>query len=103
MPTDEELRIATLEARVEALEGVLVRRSEELRILQQHLSKRDLIILGRVREGLAPLPLRAYDPDFWRETVDLEAGGVEEVLTELWGSLYPPAPTTSPAEQAAGA
>jgi hypothetical protein len=95
MPTDEALRIAALEAQVEALKRALSRRSEELRILQRHLSKRDLIILARLQEGLPPLPLRAYEPDFWRETIDLEAVGVEEVLADLWRSLYPAASPTS--------
>lgn len=91
MPTVEELRIATLEAQVEALEGALARRSEELRRLQRYLSKRDLMILSRLQEGLPPLPLRAYDPNLWRETIDLEAVGVEEALADLWLSLYPAA------------
>jgi hypothetical protein len=97
MASAEEKRIAELEARVAGLEEALVRRSREFRLLQRHLSKRDLVVLSRLAEGLTPLPLRASEPAFWRETTDFEATGVEEVLQDLWGSLYPNA---TPAELA---
>lgn len=89
MTPPEKIRIAELEARVHALEAALARRSDELRRLQRHLSKRDLIALARLSEGLLPLPLRAYEPALWRETTGLEEASVEDVLLDLWRSLYP--------------
>lgn len=91
MSDPAEIRIAELEARVQALEAALTRRSEQLRQLQSLLSARDLIALARLAEGLLPLPLRAYEPALWRETTELEEASVEDVLNDLWRSLYPDA------------
>ena len=90
MPESEEQRtIARLEARVAALEAALERRSRELRLIQRHVCKRDLILISRLQAGLPPLPFGAYEPEFWRETTALTAAEVEETLTDLWRSLAP--------------
>jgi hypothetical protein len=90
MPESEEQRtIARLEARVEALEAALERRSRELRLIQRHVCKRDLIQISRLLAGLPPLPFGAYEPEFWHETTALTAAEVEETLTDLWRSLAP--------------
>lgn len=89
---DSELRIARLEGRVAALEDALERRSEEVRLLQQHLSQRDLAQWERLASGLSPLPQLACEPGFWRETRELSEAEVPETLSALWSSIYPSAP-----------
>jgi hypothetical protein len=59
--------IARLHARVAGLEAALERRSRELRLIQQHVCSRDLIVVSRVCAGL-PLAKGAYDPSLWIET-----------------------------------
>jgi len=85
----EQREIARLEARVAALEEALEERSRELRMIQRHVCHRDLLLISRLRAGLPPLPLGAYEPAFWRETTDLSAADVEETLQDLWTSLVP--------------
>jgi hypothetical protein len=87
--SEEQRTIARLEARVEALEAALERRSRELRLIQRHVCKRDLILISRLLAGLPPLPFGAYEPEFWQETTALKAAEVEETLTDLWRSLTP--------------
>jgi hypothetical protein len=93
----DERRIAYLEARVASLEAALEERSREMRLLQKHLCKRDLVLLSRLRSGLPPLPRGAYEPGFWRETTQFTPADVEETLTDLWRSLAPAA--SAPGEQ----
>lgn len=81
--------IARLEARVAALEAALERRSRELRLIQRHVCKRDLILISRLMAGLPPLPFGAYEPAFWQETTALTQAEVEATLTDLWRSLAP--------------
>jgi hypothetical protein len=88
--TDEQRTIARLEARVTALEAALERRSRELRLIQRHVCKRDLILISRLQAGLPPFPFGAYEPEFWHETTALTPAEVEETLTDLWRSLTPP-------------
>lgn len=88
---DPRRAIARLEARVAALEEILAERSRELQLIQQHVCRRDLLLISRLRAGLPPLPRGAYDPAFWRETVELENADVEETLSDLWASILPPA------------
>ncbi len=83
------LRIARLEARVAALEGALVRRSNELRELQRHLPGRELLNLSRLAGGLPPVPRGRYDLEVWRETTALSTANVEVTLLDLWQSLAP--------------
>lgn len=82
-------RIAELEAQVAALEAALQRRSRELRVLQGHLCRRDLITLSRLSAGLPALARGAYEPELWRETTEFTAAQVDETLTDLWQSLVP--------------
>ncbi|HYG61643.1 MAG TPA: hypothetical protein VEL74_03610 [Thermoanaerobaculia bacterium] len=89
MESEEQRTIARLEARVEALEAALERRSRELRLIQRHVCKRDLILISRLLAGLPPLPFGAYEPAFWQETTALTPAEVEETLTDLWRSLAP--------------
>jgi hypothetical protein len=86
---DEREAIARLEARVATLEAALERRSRELRLIQKHVCKRDLVLISRLLAGLPPLPLGAYEPDFWHETTALTAAEVDETLADLWKSLTP--------------
>lgn len=88
-PTPDERRIARLEARVAALEAALAARSRELRLIQRHVSPRDLVTVSRLLAGLPPLPRGAYEPALWRETAALATADVEETLTDLWTSLTP--------------
>ncbi len=83
------LRIARLEARVEALEAALLRRSDELRALQRLLPGRELLNLSRLKGGLPPLASGSYDLDVWRETTQLTTANVEDTLRDLWQSLTP--------------
>jgi hypothetical protein len=87
-PDAGALRIAYLEAQVEALEAALTERSRELRRLQDALCAKDLVQLSRLRSGLPPLPRGAYEPGFWRETTELRPAEVEETLDDLWRWLY---------------
>lgn len=87
---DPELEIAYLEARVEALEAALERRSEELRRLQERLGPRPFLELSRELRGLPPLPHHAYSLEMWRETSEMSDADVEESLHDLWASLEPP-------------
>lgn len=86
----EQQLIARLEARVAALEAALDERSRELRRIQQHVCERDLLLISRLRAGLPPLPRGAYEPAFWRETIELAPADVEETLRDLWSSVIPP-------------
>jgi hypothetical protein len=85
----EQRLIARLEARVAALEAALAARSRELRLLQEHVCHRDLVLISRLRAGLPPLPYGAYEPAFWRETTELTQVDVEETLRDLWSSIVP--------------
>jgi hypothetical protein len=85
------VRIAELEAEAEALREALRRRSRELRLVQRHVAKRDLIVISRLLAGLPPLPEIAYDVDYWQETTALVAVDVEDAMRDLWRSLTPPA------------
>jgi hypothetical protein len=87
--SEAQRTIARLEARVASLEAALERRSQELRRIQQHVCKQDLILISRLLAGLPPLPFGAYEPDLWRETTALTPAEVEETLTDLWRSLAP--------------
>ena len=89
----EERQIARLEARVAGLEAALERRSHLLRLLQRYLSTRDLLLLSRLADGLAPLPWGEQDLASWRETTELMPAEVEEALGNLWASLTPVTPT----------
>jgi hypothetical protein len=81
--------IARLQARVTALEALLERRSREIRLIQKHVCRRDLLIISRITARLAPLPLGAFDPDFWQETTELTPADVDDTLEILWSSLAP--------------
>ncbi|HVT16699.1 MAG TPA: hypothetical protein VHQ90_11050 [Thermoanaerobaculia bacterium] len=85
--SEETLLIARLEARIAALEAALDQRSRDLRLLQRHACKRDLIAIERLAAGLPPLPLGAFEPVFWQETTDLTQEDVRETLEDLWASL----------------
>lgn len=85
-----EQTITRLQARVATLEAALEQRSRELRQIQKHVCKRDLILISRLQAGLPPLPLGAYEPAFWQETTALTQAEVEDTLQDLWTSLYPP-------------
>jgi hypothetical protein len=87
---DPALTIARLEGRVAALEAALTRRSDELRLLQRALCKRDLAQWTRLAAGLSPLPRIASEPAYWGETHQLTAAEVPETLDDLWASIYPP-------------
>jgi hypothetical protein len=90
MDTDTAARrIAELEAQVAGLEAALAQRSRELRVLQDHLCRRDLITLARLSAGLPALARGAYEPDLWRETTELTASEVDLTLADLWQSLVP--------------
>jgi hypothetical protein len=88
------LRIAHLEGQVAALQAALTRRSDELRLLQRFLCRRDLARLARLAAGLPPLPRIATDPEQWQETHQLTTAEVPETLEDLWTSLYPPGSPT---------
>ena len=94
--------IARLEARAAALEAALDERSRLLVRIQEHVCRRDLVLISRLLAGLPPLPRGAYDPAFWRETTDLTPADVEETLTDLWGSIVPPARNMGPRPGADG-
>jgi hypothetical protein len=83
---DESLpeTIARLQARVQALEAALVRRSRELRLIQEHACGRDLVLIARITEGL-PVARGTYEPALWAETTELSQADVEHVLRDLWG------------------
>lgn len=82
-----EERIAYLEARVEALEAALGRRSRKLRQIQKHLPREALLLVSRLLNGLPPLPYQAYDLALWPETTKLIPADVEETMQDLWRSL----------------
>jgi hypothetical protein len=81
--------VERLSARVAALEEALERRSREIRLLQRHVCKRDLLLIARLAAGLAPLPRGAFEPVLWRETTELTRTEVEETMLDLWQSLAP--------------
>ncbi|MEM7357050.1 MAG: hypothetical protein AAF657_39920, partial [Acidobacteriota bacterium] len=64
-------------------------RSRELRLIQEHCSPRDLVLIARIRAGLRPLTRFAYEPALWQETTELTPAEVEPVLDDLWRSLKP--------------
>ena len=81
--------MARLEARVEALEAALARRSRELRTILHHVCRRDLAVIARVQAGL-PIPdLASCDVELWSETTETTSADVEKVLQSLWHSLLP--------------
>ncbi len=94
-------RIAELEAQVAGLTAALTQRSRELRILQGHLCRRDLITLTRLSAGLPALARGAYEPDLWQETTDFTPAEVDLTLADLWQSLVPFAPAGEEALDAA--
>ena len=87
--SDDAFEIARLRARVAGLEEALERRSRELRLIQQNVCPRDLVLISRACAGL-PLAKGAYDPDLWRETVDVTEADIEETLQDLWIAVTPP-------------
>jgi hypothetical protein len=89
--SDPALRIAHLEGQVAALQAALTRRSDEMRLLQRLLCRRDLAQLVRLAGGLPLLPRIASDPSQWHETQQLTLAEVPETLEDLWASIYPPA------------
>lgn len=93
----DHVKIAMLQAKVEALEGLLRRRSGELRLIQAHLDAEGLLVVSRILAGLPPLPRRAHTLDLWQETYQLEAADVEDSMGDLWRSLTP---LTDPADPA---
>jgi len=82
-------RIAELEAQVLGLEAALARRSQELRLLQSYLCRRDLVTLSRLSTGLAALVRGTYEPDLWHETTTFTPAEVDATLEDLWRSLRP--------------
>lgn len=86
MQAGEDL-VEQLQARVAALEEALERRSRELRLIQQSVCARDLGSISRILAGQPPLSHGAYEPGFWRETVELTEADVEETLEALWSSV----------------
>jgi hypothetical protein len=93
--TDDLLaRIAHLEAKAEALERALVRRSAELRRIQENVCASDLVVISRVSAGL-PLARGAYDPAYWRETTEVTEAEIQSTLEDLWLAVTP-APQDSP-------
>jgi hypothetical protein len=89
LPGAPEARIAYLEGRVTALEEALVQRSSELRLIQRHVCRRDIILISRLLAGLPLLPRGAYEPAFWQETTALSGADVGTTLKDLWISLFP--------------
>ncbi len=87
--TRESELIARLEAQVAALEALLERRSRELRLFQEHMCHRDLIVLSRITAGAVPLPFGPFEPEFWPESTDLTQAEVGDTLEALWSSLAP--------------
>jgi len=86
--TQEEY-VSFLEARVEALEEALRRRSRLHRLIQRAVSPEDLLAISRLESGLPPMPKQAYDLSLWEETTDLEEADVEDTMHDLWRSLTP--------------
>ncbi len=84
-----EAQIARLEARIEALEAALERRSRELRLIQRLVSERELVNISRILSGRPPLPRGDFQLDSWNETSELRSADVETTLHELWSSLRP--------------
>jgi hypothetical protein len=82
--------LARLAAQVVALEELLRRRSRELRLIQEHCCPRDLRLMARVADGLAPLPGGPFEPEIWTETSELTEADVAMTLQALWRSLAPP-------------
>lgn len=87
--TPEAKLIARLQARVSMLEALLEKRSRELRLIQQHVCHRDLLLISRIAAELFPLPLGSFDPAFWQETTALTPAEVSDALEALWSSLGP--------------
>ena len=81
--SSQEEYVAFLEARIEALEEALRRRSRVLRIIQREVCTDDLLQISRIQAGLPPLPRQAYDVALWPETVNLTAADVVHLQTEL--------------------
>jgi hypothetical protein len=90
---DPVARIAYLEARVAGLEAALVRRSQDLRLLQQHACARDLVVISRISAGL-PLAKGAYDPVLWIETTEVTEADIQETLEDLWLAVTPAPPVS---------
>ena len=88
MATENELRIAELEARVVALESALEKRSRELRLIQKHACSTDLVLIHRINCGLPPLPQYAYELSRWNESPHLTPAEVEKALTDLWDYVH---------------
>jgi hypothetical protein len=85
----EAEQIAYLQARVGLLEEELARRSRIIIQTERLLCRRDQVIVARANAGLAPLPPYAFDPTWWRETIELLPAEVEPILDDLWLSLFP--------------
>ena len=77
-----------LQARVEALEEALVRRSRELRALQRVLGERELAVIARIATGRWGTSLddalNPFELDTWRERATLEKAEVRPALAALW-------------------
>lgn len=84
MTRSDSTRILELEARVEALEEALTRRSRELRLIQKYACSTDLVLIHRVSCGLPPLPQYAYELSRWDESPHLRQAEVEKALKDLW-------------------
>ncbi len=84
MVSQDDLKIAELEARVDALEEAVRKRSRELRLIQKHACSTDLVLIHRITTGLPPLPQFAYELSRWNESTTLSTTDVKKALTDLW-------------------
>ncbi len=92
-PADaQEQLIADLRQQVEALEKIVHRRSDELRLIQKLACPKDRLMIGSILDGnslgetqLAPID-KYYSMNWHVESTHFVPSSVEETLEEIWDS-----------------
>jgi hypothetical protein len=100
---DERDRLTTeLRQQVEALEKIVRRRSDELRLIQKLACAKDRLMIGSVLDGSAMREIQLasiheyYSMGWFSENTHFLPSSVEEALNEVWQSA--PGPPVDPEE-----
>lgn len=89
---DRDRQIAELSEQVAALEEIVRRRSDELRLIQKLACPKDRLMIGSIFDGGAMREIQLasideyYDMGWFAETTCFNPSSVEEALNDAWQS-----------------
>lgn len=96
---DRDRLIAELREQITALEEIVLRRSDELRLIQKQACPKDRLMIGSILDGgaLREVQLASiddyYSMTWFAESTHFQPSSVKDALSEVWQ-----APTGRPAE-----